>query len=661
MRTAQRGCGWLLALCAVSIAWSQESALYTYVWSPRTSDVGPPNSPDKDRIVLAGLLRLVKTVDYPVASGDSLDFVIRSHFLVSAQMHNAYSLYLQRVQELNPRLDPLKLTPGMLLKIPSGPQFGGTELRKRGLAPAIQSKLFNALSAQAYELGVPSTQKIQRFSMQSLHSYVAPGKRPAQPADFDAILDRGLVRAIDVAKFPSALLHQMQVLELIPHDAQDRLSLTQIKGADPSHIVEGIFPRSIPAGVNCNNQCVACADMLKVPEGTDLSRARILVEDTGILPGWVATANIIAQSSGGDSNDADPDRHGSFVYSEIAAPDSSGAAHAGPPNEHGIIPKKQVYVAKVWRSDADGVGFRMSDILYGWQTFLDQRANDTTSANTVVVNLSASGKTSTGKDIAPTILNNPRLLVVAAAGNDGNPAAAPLYAFSEFSNGGMPLLVVGALTTAGGPASYSNSDPVSVQMYARGDCVCGAPKQISGTSQAAPLVATAASILASARPTWNSHSVGWRLIATADKSPGLEYGAFGGAVNLATALDRSIVIRTTGAAGQSPVAHHATAVTFDPTFAQSLHEYVLDLPGKPLLRFYNRTMSADGRVCFTAVQFLTYDHRTLCTAINSSISIVENGAPQAVQAGQIEDVILPMPIERDSQTNFPSIKLAQAT
>jgi hypothetical protein len=85
----------------------------------------------------------------------------------------------------------------------------------------------------------------------------------------------------------------------------------------------------------------------------------------------------------------------------------------------------------------------------------------------------------------------------------------------------------------------------------------------------------------------------------------------------------------------------------------------LDLPGKPLLRFYNRTTGADGRVCFTAVQFLTYDHRTLCTAPSNGISITENGVVQPVLASQIEDAILPMPVERDSQTNLPTIKLAQ--
>jgi hypothetical protein len=106
MKVAQRGCAWLLALCALGTAWSQERVLYTYVWGPRSSDIGPLGSADKDRTVLAGLLQLVKTVDYPVAKGDSLDFIIRKQFLVSSQTNNAYSLYLQRVQELNPGLDP---------------------------------------------------------------------------------------------------------------------------------------------------------------------------------------------------------------------------------------------------------------------------------------------------------------------------------------------------------------------------------------------------------------------------------------------------------------------------------------------------------------------------------------------------------------------------
>src|ERR1700733_5626648 len=75
---------------------------YVYIWYPRNADVGPSTtSPDVK--LLGSILALVRTQDYTVRKGDTLDYIIRKLFLVSStQQPHAYSLYLNRLYQLNP-------------------------------------------------------------------------------------------------------------------------------------------------------------------------------------------------------------------------------------------------------------------------------------------------------------------------------------------------------------------------------------------------------------------------------------------------------------------------------------------------------------------------------------------------------------------------------
>src|SRR5665213_4076725 len=139
-------------------------------------------------------------------------------------------------------------------------------------------------------------------------------------------------------------------------------------------------------------------------------------------------------------------------------------------------------------------------------------------AQTRVINLSVFGGQVLSLDnstpMSPPIPSG--MLIVAAAGNNGTEDLPKLQAFARYSNGNVPIIIVGALGTDGKPASYSNFDSEYVQLFAPGDCVCGGPGQIDGTSQATPFVTVAAAAVAASHPDWSPMWVMWRLLSTAD-------------------------------------------------------------------------------------------------------------------------------------------------
>jgi hypothetical protein len=91
----------------------------------------------------------------------------------------------------------------------------------------------------------------------------------------------------------------------------------------------------------------------------------------------------------------------------------------------------------------------------------------------------------------------------------------------------------------------------NLDMFATGSCVCGYGKrdqdeydQLYGTSQATPIVASAAAILADEHPDWDAQHVKWRLISTTDLQDDLYKNGKGGALNFRAAMDyRSVLER----------------------------------------------------------------------------------------------------------------------
>jgi hypothetical protein len=653
-------------ICLVLFISSEaKPSIYTYVWSPRTEDIGITGT--KDYLVLRSLLALTKPKQYTVISGDNLDFIIRKTYLVSQKYRNAYSLYLNRILELNPGLNSRSiLRIGITIAVPAGPIYGGTEIGNEALSQDAEQVMFAKLSKRAYELGVTTNDKIQRFATRSLGAYLSPSTQSSPPTPdkqalvFETIKTRGLVNAINLNRHPEARLNQMQVLDLNVTDEAGQAALATITTSDPTNLLPGMFPVSDPAAVVCDKSkpCIDCATNLKIPPTVDLSKARLLIEDTGIASGQIDLTHLIPERSGDNGLDESPVNHGTFVYSEIAAP-----AAPGEPGEFGVIPKSNVYVAKAVE-DAGGIQyFSMSDIMNGWKIFSAMMNKDLTAASTKfattwIVNVSAFGEPVPDPDHPPAIPNDGHLLIVAAAGNhepDGTEDQPALFAFPRLSNGSTPLIIAGALGVDGKPAKYSNWNSTYVHLFAPGDCVCGAPGQISGTSQATPFVSTAAAVLASANPDWNPRYVMWRLISTADHATSLQGKALAGTVNLERALDPSIIVEEKVAGAPSKI-HHAKSISYDSAWKAAFTATGINVLNKETLRLYSPAQGIDAnQTCFTALQILYPPINDFCVRSDSKVELVENGSPVDLQAEDISDIILPMP--GNSTVPLPDISL----
>jgi hypothetical protein len=630
-------------------AFSAEEKVYAYAWTPRSTDVGDDRS--IDYLLLKALLKLCKPVNYAVRKNDNLDFIIRKQFLVSQRQKHAFQLYLSRILELNPglRTNAVLQTSGVL-RLPSGPQYGGSELGESILPPTAREKLFREMSKKAYSLGISTDEKIERFATRTLGAFVTPTGREDRSQLFQAIKKRGLVYPIDLTKHPESQLRQMQVLSLSVTDDATRSAIKTVAQVDPHNLLPGMFPMSDSKPADCKKPCIACSSSLQVPAGIDLSRARVLVEDTGVRPGLVDTNHLIRQSQGDDGKDSSPEFHGTFVYSEIAA-----AASPGGTDLFGLIPKENVYVAKTIQDVGGTQYFSMPAMMNSWKTFSALMSRDPSSAKTWVVNISAFGEPVPDPDHPPAIPNDDHLLIVAAAGNDHSEIEPALEAFPRLSNGSTPLLIAGALGTDGLPAKYTNWNSSYVHLFAPGDCVCGAPGQINGTSQAVPFVATAAAIVASRRPNWNPRYVMWRLLSTADHPLVLHGKAFGGTVNLTRALAETIVVEEKNTGGV-PKLHSASSIQYDANWKAGFQAVGVNTPSHETLRLYSPTPGATAnQTCFASLQILYLNIVSVCVDSNSKIILNEDGITIELRADQLLDVVLPMPAGDGS--NLPNVSI----
>jgi subtilisin family serine protease len=626
---------------------------YTYLWQPRSADVSGPQS--KDYLILSAVLRLSRPQNYTVRAGDSLDFIIRKRFLVSAQFKNAYKLYFARVLELNPDLPSVNMIhTGQVLSLPGGPKFSATELSDLPVSRSSRDAQFNSLSKEAYELSSTAEEHLNRFATRTLSAFVLADPKISLPAASGLIKTRGLVGAINLGAHPRSEVAQMQPIDIYPAGGSSDTEIADIKAADGARLFLGTFPMSVPISIPCPN-CLKCPELLKVPPGVDISKARILIEDTGFNNGSIDPSRIIQQVPESPglpapvSTDSSADKHGTFIFSQIAA--AAGADGTDP--NRGVIPKNQLYVARVVRNGSDGtLQYSMSDIAFGWKAFETILSKDRESAQTWVVNLSMFGENKDDADVTPSPPRSDHLLIVAAAGNHGSPTEASLIAFPRLSGPGNSLVIVGALNTSNQRASYSNYDPSMVQLFARGDCICGSPGQLNGTSQAAPVVASAAAILASARPTMKPLDVMWRLISSADRNVNGTAYSLGGTVNLANALDRSILLieNRGGATGQI---HRISDVILPSDVLSDLSGNPINEIGKELLRL--SLISESPQTCFAVIRELVLSETKVCAQPGSEIQYTENGQQKSIKSANVKSIILPLPSDRDPQLLFPEV------
>jgi hypothetical protein len=243
----------------------------------------------------------------------------------------------------------------------------------------------------------------------------------------------------------------------------------------------------------------------------------------------------------------------------------------------------------------------------------------------------------------------PRLLFVAAAGN-GNETHSLMRdsIYTHYDSGDSNVLIVGALDNDHKIADYSNHDQTYVDLYAQGSCVCGdafkfngknpdLENQINGTSQAAPVVATAAKMLAEAFPNWTAQEIKWRLIASSDHLEELREFAKGGELNLSHALKNDpykTLIITKG--GEMTVDYIAPSVSAWKSLLQKKAD-------DEVLRLHAKSSCPDKKtVCFELMHYAEGVDMLVKLPANANLPYSLNGGKtQYIEAGEIKDVIQP--------------------
>jgi subtilisin family serine protease len=639
----------LLAVTLVLMARLAPAATdFVYVWYPRNADLAPESPPYK---VLRALLRLIPSKPYTVAAGDNPDFILRKLFLISAMTPRAYTLYQERLYELNPALKTkANLKPGDTLTVPGGPTYGGTKLTDLEVPTDVFDSVFQRMSAKAYfgPARSPSMEIVKPKAVRSLRHFVAPDKQSllstTAESAFSEIMSAGIIAPIDRVVHPEEILSQAQAYPVsVPDDGSEGPAFNDLQSNEKDgNLLPALVRADQSAEVPCQN-CTKCLTLLNLPVGQSVSSTKILVADTGIDVGMLSdSTHILLPGADGDSTDISPEHHGTFVYRQLAM---SG---------FGPFSDSSIYVAKVARFDSTGlVAFSMEDIIKAQQLFGNKMRSSANGPQTWVVNLSAAGEPPVGTIPPPSPPFDRNILLIAAAGNSKSNVIPLNEAFGRLTNGNTPLLVVGALDVNGQRTGYSNYHPVNVQLFARGDCVCGSPGQLNGTSQAAPVVAAAASMLAANRPKWYPREVMWRLLSTGDNAGESPSPSFGGVLNLSRALQKGSLITT--AANATPI--NAQTIAFNADFAQAILKLEQDDPRYPILRLA-RISDQPGQACFSTLRYQRFDRPTLCTSSGATVTITSPGGTQnTIMASTIIDIVLPLPSERTTGTPNISVDL----
>ncbi len=264
------------------------------------------------------------------------------------------------------------------------------------------------------------------------------------------------------------------------------------------------------------------------------------VDDT---TGWSFTS---------DSHDvADDHGHGTHVAgTAVAAADNSqGIA--------GVAPQARLMTVKVLAADGSGWA---SDIADGFDYAARQ------GAQVVNASLGGAGWSSYLRD---AIARHPDVMLVAAAGNDAvDVDSSPQYPCAY----DLPNVVcVAAHDNTGTLSSFSNFGALGVDLAAPGRDVLswtpgGTLAYMSGTSMAAPHVAGAAALAASANPGTTPEALRDALIETARRSSALDGSSVsGGALDAAALLDAP-----PADPGTPPIVLTAPVLTGQPMIGQTL-------------------------------------------------------------------------------------------
>ena len=200
-----------------------------------------------------------------------------------------------------------------------------------------------------------------------------------------------------------------------------------------------------------------------------------------------------------DNDSMDDAGHGTHCAGIVAAEDDGSGVV-------GVAPEAHLYGVKVLNSS--GIGY-VTDVIAGinWSVQNDMQ----------IISMSLGGGNSVSKEAACDAAYNAGIVVVASAGNSGNPPGMG-------DNVGYPaayssVIAVAATASNDKRARWSSTGP-DVELAAPGvsinSTVPGGYDIKSGTSMACPHVAGTAALVMAAYPGWNSSQVRQQLRDTAD-------------------------------------------------------------------------------------------------------------------------------------------------
>ena len=632
------------AMCAqVTDEGARKSAI-VYYWSPQSNDV-PSDTQSEEVVRLRFLLEHAVGVQYTVSPLDAngLDDVITVQLLVSAERFpNAYRIYYNEVQRRNPALHGADVQIGDKIILPSGPKFAALELKgasevsyDRKAAANLQLRNLPDLNEQL----ISSLKDYTRgwtSSRAAGQTTVSDVQKPAVAAE---IRNRKLV--------PPPVSGRGQIVT-------DTESVHMIADAAtmPNSVRAGSTDEFLPAsddGVAACSGCKSCTDILGHQSHVS-GKVKLLVADTGVFNG--SSATIAFKPDGQDSADVDPLFHGSFVYSETVS------TFFGP-LDPGVV--EVAKVAERDQSDPSGKTYHwnvayLKDAVarlatrYPIENPVDPDLG--TQGPVWVVNISAGGRSKVS-DVLPNIFaSDLRLLFVASAGNHSNSTDPVRELFPVVNSPAANLLIVGSLDQDDKrPADYSNYHHEKVDIFVRGTCICGRPPQRNGTSQAAPIVSVAATILADKYPNWDAQHLKWRLISSSDLTPETdncavdERCAAGGVLNLNRALSNTTIVRykVHGSDG-------STTSTEEPVDSISASGGWGDITGQnarssaPILRVHIQKCreGLGGDVLCYRQYRLTSTPTEAVSGHVTDLTVISNHQKRSILRENVEDIFLPM-------------------
>jgi hypothetical protein len=638
-----------------------------YLWRPRVDDV--PDDPSAPEVrELRFLLEHATPVLYEGHEGETVPLILRTRFFVSPDDHpHAFALYRAELVRRNPELVPpppedqksedrrpragyavvtaaflpeprrepelRALAAGQRLLLPSGPQFAASE------QPELDESVYRDISAQTlsarFGVTVPPTLAGDRALR-----LLAPFARSFSMSE---VVRRRIVPADpSPERRPQSLAFKFQpVLFDYARDESHEV--------DHRRVTSQYFAAYEPAVVDCQGRCRTTAEVLGLgPPPTPTAPADtlglLLVADSGVdsvrastvSPSWVEPDPVKPDGI----RDVAQNHHGTFVLSELLEP------------MRGVLPLERLRIAGVASQRCDGTAdwcLDMRRLIAVCNRTLSEWALRREDRSTLVVNLSFAGGTGTGtEDIFRAY---PGFLFVVAAGNGTPPKlflGNELFA-SENNRGATEgaLLVVGALNEDGRSlAPYSNTDPERVDVFAPGSCVCGVGEQLSGTSQAAPVVAAAARLVADTFKGFSPGWVKWRLIAASDIVDDLAGRGLGGVINVGRALERKPVVLTASRPWQA-----VDRVTFERLAEDAGWQNQIG-EGDALAGGVDRTLRLrqkpcgvghqPGFVCFDQWRLLRGSTSEMTVAATATLRVSGPEGEYPLPARDLQDLVLPM-------------------